>query len=117
MKRVLLGVAVIAGMVAMSMQANAGSRGYYKGEGAHKSSRFYRGGPKVKGYVRRRGGYSYKYQDSINTYGDSRSNYGGVNAYRDFNSDRQTNFGPFDNGFFFNSGVSSTYGGSSPYMH
>ena len=117
MKRLLMSIAVIAGLAAMSLQATAGSRGYTKGEGAHKSSRYYRGGAKVKGYVRRRGGYSYTYEDAINTYGDSRSKYGGVNAYRDYSADRQTNFGPFDNGFFFNSGVSSSYGGSAPYMH
>jgi hypothetical protein len=116
MKRLFLCVAVAAmGMSSFAFQADAGNRGY-RGEGGHKASPYYRKGPKVKGYVARRGGYSYSYEDSINTYGNSRSNYGGVNAWRDFGTDRQTNFGPFDHGFFFDSGVSA-HGGSAPYMH
>lgn len=76
----------------------------------------YHGGPKVKGFVARRGGYSYTYADSVNTYGDSRSNYGGASVYRDPNLDRQTNAGPFDHGFFFDSGM-GLHGGDSPYMN
>ena len=76
----------------------------------------YRKGPAVKGFVQRRGGYSYDYSDSINTYGNSRSNYGGASVYRDPNLDRQTVAGPFDHGFFFDSGIGS-HGGDSPYMN
>lgn len=72
-------------------------------------------GKKRKG-APERGGYSYSYADSINTYGDSRSKYGGASAYRDPNLDRQTNAGPFDHGFFFDSGIGAR-GGDSPYMH
>jgi len=114
MKRLFVGVAVLAGVFAFSVQANAGSRGY-KGEGGHKSSSYYRGGAKVKGYVQRRGGYSYDYQDSINTYGDAGSIYGG-NSGSDPYVDRQTVAGPFDNGYFFNT-PTGPQGGSSPYMH
>ncbi len=85
-------------------------------EAGHKKG--YRNGPQVKGYVERRGGYSYSYADSINTYGDSRSIYGGASVYRDSSLDRQTNSGPFDHGFFFDSGVGGGgHGGESPYMH
>lgn len=73
-------------------------------------------GAKVKGYTERRGGYSYSYADSINTYGDSRSNYGGASVFRDPMLDRQTNAGPFDHGFFFDSGITGN-GGDSPYMN
>lgn len=84
---------------------------------ARHHKRFYKAGPQVKGYVLRRGGYSYSYADSINTYGDSRSKYGGASAYRDPNTlDRQTPGGPFDHGFFFDSGMGS-HGGNAPYMH
>ena len=31
----------------------------------------YRKAPQVKGYTARRGGYSYSYEDTINTYGDN----------------------------------------------
>lgn len=116
MKRVILGVAIAMGLSLSAVPADAGSRGY-RGEGAHQSSSYYRKGPRVKGYVKRRGGYSYTYEDSINTYGNSRSLYGGVNAWRDYSADRQTDFGPFDHGFFFDSATGSSYGGSAPYMH
>jgi hypothetical protein len=75
-----------------------------------------RGKAQVRSYVARRGGYSYSAEDVINTYGDSRSIYGGANNYRDPMLDRQTNFGPFDHGFFFDSGV-GVRGGNSPYHH
>lgn len=115
MKRFVVGLTVVASLAVVSLEANAGGR--YRSEGAHPSSDYYRGGPQVRGYVERRGGYSYSYSDSINTYGNSRSLYGGVNSYRDFGADRQTGAGPFDHGFFFDSGVGGTHGGSSPYMH
>jgi len=76
----------------------------------------YRSGPAVKGYAERRGGYSYNYSDSVNTYGDSRSLYGGASAYRDPMLDRQTNAGPFDHGFFFFFFIGSR-GGDFPYMN
>lgn len=80
------------------------------GEGKSKS------GPRVKGYTERRGGYSYSQADTINTYGDSRGLYGRANSFRDPNIDRQTNFGPFDHGFFYDSGTEPR-GGNSPYLH
>ncbi|MBU2582972.1 MAG: hypothetical protein KJ622_14775 [Alphaproteobacteria bacterium] len=115
MKRLLVGIAVLCSVAAFSLEANAGKRGY-RGEGGHKASNYYRGGPKVKGYVQRRGGYSYTYQDSINTYGDTTSVYGGSQPYSDPYVDRQTKSGPFDHGYFFNT-PSGPQGGSSPYMH
>lgn len=65
---------------------------------------------------RHRGGYSYSYGDSINTYGDSRTKYGGASVYRDPRLDRQTPSRPFDHGFFFDSGIGAN-GGEAPYMH
>lgn len=55
---------------------------------------------------RRLGGYSYGGIDSFNTYGASPPPY---------THTRQTPSGPFDNGFFFDSGGGS-HGGDSPYM-
>lgn len=72
-------------------------------------------GKKHKGNPER-GGYSYSYADSINTYGDSRTKYGSASTFRDPKLDRQTNAGPFDHGFFFDSGIGER-GGDSPYMH
>jgi hypothetical protein len=65
---------------------------------------------------RRIGFYSYTYRDVINTYGMARVRYGGMNSYRDPFLDRQTVNGPFDHGFFFDSGMAPR-GGDSPYLH
>lgn len=89
-----------------AQQAGAGAE--------HPKSNYYRGGS--QGRSGRRGGYSYTYEDSINTYGDARGRYGSANSLRDPMVDQQTNSGPFDHGFFFNSGVQPN-GGDSPYMH
>ncbi len=110
MLRTILSALIISGLAAfvaasMTSPASAGHRhaGYHNGT-------------RVKGFVQRRGGYSYSYPDSINTYGDSRSNYGGASVYRDPNLDKQTVAGPFDHGFFFDSGMGG-HGGDSPYMN
>lgn len=90
---------------------------------AHPASAYYRSagrsrivrGPQVRGFQQRRvGGYSFSRADTINTYGNVRSQFGGNNIYRDFQADRQTRFGPFDHGFFFESGIGGR-GGYSPY--
>jgi hypothetical protein len=60
---------------------------------------------RVRGFVARGGYYSYVDADVINVYGGSRAKYGSTNVYRDFLSDRQTPGGPFDSGFFFDSGI------------
>jgi hypothetical protein len=70
----------------------------------------------VRGYVARRGGYSYSAGDVINTYGNNRTNYSGANVYRNPAYDRQTPGGLFDHGFFFDSGIGPR-GGNSPYMN
>jgi hypothetical protein len=85
------------------------------GTGPYKA-RYYRKRTRVYGYVARRGGYSYWPEDVINTYGMSRSLYGSMNSYRDPSLDRQSPGGPFDHGFFFDSGM-SPQGGQSLYLH
>jgi hypothetical protein len=84
--------------------------------GGHRASRYYRSGGKVRGSRARRGGYSYSAEDTINTYGDSRTMSGGANSYRFELYTRQTTSGPFDHGFFFDSGI-GLHGGDSPYMN
>jgi hypothetical protein len=79
-------------------------------------ARHYRKRVRVYGYAARRGGYSYKAEDVVNTYGLSRSLYGSVNTWRDPFADRQTTSGPFDHDFFFDSGMGPR-GGDSPYLH
>jgi hypothetical protein len=85
------------------------------GPGPNKA-RYYRKRMRVYGYVARRGGYSYWPEDVINTYGMSRSLYGSMNTYRDPSLDRQSPGGPFDHGFFFDSGM-GPQGGQSLYLH
>ena len=65
----------------------------------HPNSKYYRGrGPQVRGYVKRRGGYSY-------TYGDGTIDYRDTSILRDMQNERRQG-GPFDSGFFFDSGIS-----------
>lgn len=76
-----------------------------------------RGAPKVRGYLARRGGYySYTDSDVTNVYGGSRAMFGSTNTFRDPFVDRQTPSGPFDHGFFFDSGI-GPHGGNAPYPH
>lgn len=100
--------------------ADAGGRHHARSAaadgGAHAQSRYYRRGPQVRGYVKRRGGYSYTKEDTINTYGDSRGRFGAANSLRDPSLDTQTRAGPFDHGFFFNTPMGRN-GGDSPYMN
>lgn len=102
MTRKLISAILISGLaIAVAAPALAGSKS----------------GAKVKGHMERRGGYSYSYADSVNTYGDSRSKYGSASVFRDPSLDRQTESGPFDHGFFFDSGLGGPHGGDSPYMN
>ena len=99
-------------------EATANGRKDDPGLSSHPKSAYYRkrAKPQVRSYVMRRGGYSYRIEDSLDTYGSSRTLYGGTRFYRDSQLDRQTTSGPFDHGFFFDSGVAPR-GGDSPYMH
>ena len=58
-------------------------------------------------YRKRRGGYSYRAQDVVSTYGSAPAPYLNV---------RQSPGGPFDYGFFFDSAI-GPHGGNSPYHH
>jgi len=106
-------LAIVVAALMLPGGAEAGDKSY---SWRDKSSANYRRGPQVRGFVQRRGGYSYSYADSVNTYGDSRSLFGGASSLRDPSLDRQTNAGPFDHGFFFDSAISPR-GGDSPYMN
>lgn len=95
--------------------AEAQSRGAAaEAGGGHPASGYYRKAPQVRGFVQRRGGYSYSASDVINTYSNNRALYGSTNTYRNPYLDLQTRSGPFDHGFFFDSGVLPR-GGNSPY--
>ena len=74
--------------------------------------------PRAKAHSERRGGYSYNAAQTLNTSGDSRGRYGAADSFRDPSLDRQTNFGPFDHGFFYDTGNGpGQHGGNAPYLH
>ena len=104
-------VIAVAALLIAPLATPETSEAGWKGKSRYSKSK----GAQVRGFRQRRGGYSYSANDVANTYGDSRSRYGSVNAYRDPFSDRQTTAGPFDHGWFFDSGVAPR-GGDSPYM-
>lgn len=113
--------AVLFSAVAGLAPAEAGGYRYrdraaVETDGVHPKSSYYRGRSEVRGYVKRRGGYSYTKEDTINTYGDARGRFGAANSLRDPSMDTQTRSGPFDHGFFFNSPMGPR-GGDSPYMN
>lgn len=103
------------GLSVAPLGATAQSRGSgAEAGGGHPASAYYRKAPQVRGFVQRRGGYSYSAADVINTYSNNRAVYGSTNTYRNPYLDLQTRSGPFDHGFFFDSGVLPR-GGNSPY--
>jgi hypothetical protein len=112
---VVVGLAVAA-IAELPLPADAGGLGQSEARRGHRASAYYRGGPEIRGFVARRGGYSYSIEDTINTYGDSRTLYGGASSYRNPMLDRQSRFGPFDHGFFFDSGIAPR-GGDAPYQN
>jgi hypothetical protein len=114
----IIAPAALAGLLVAPAPADAQQRAQptVSADGSHPASAYYRRAPEVRGFVQRRGGYSYTWSDIANTYGQSRTIYGGVNAYRDPFADRQTRSGPFDHGFFFDSGIAPR-GGDSPYRN
>lgn len=120
----LIALAAIVALTAVASAPTAAVAGGVKSRssasssgGAHRASRYYRRKPQVRGYrSRRRGGYSYSAADTINTYGDSRTLNGGANSYRFELYSRQSRSGPFDHGYFFDSGF-GLHGGDSPYLN
>lgn len=117
-------LAAIAGAVAMLAFTSSGQAGDRQAESTYArqaqmeptKSRYHRKrAPRVQGFVARRGGYySYTDNDVVNVYGGSRGLFGSTNSYRDPFVDRQSRAGPFDHGFFFDSGTGPR-GGDSPY--
>ncbi|MET0192290.1 MAG: hypothetical protein ABW200_02845 [Hyphomicrobiaceae bacterium] len=124
--RTMLGGSLMIALGALALVAFCGSdaaqaggdrkRATARADADYSKGRYYRKRTRVYGYTARRGGYSYWPEDVINTYGMSRSLYGSMNTYRDPTLDRQSPGGPFDHGFFFDSGI-GPQGGQSPYLH
>lgn len=113
MRAAVLAVLMAVGVTSVSV---ASSDAALAGEPGKKAQAYKRKAPQVRGYTARRGGYSYNWGQTINTYGDSRPRYGGTNYFRDPNIDRQSVAGPFDHGFFFDSGI-GRIGGNAPYLN
>lgn len=94
---------LVAGSMSVSSPAAAGERRARAVEegpqlSEHPKSNVYRRrAPQVRGYVQRRGGYSYSYIDGAIDYRDT-------SILRDYQNQRRQG-GPFDSGFFFDSGI------------
>jgi hypothetical protein len=101
------GVIAFAGapVTGASWIAQAYADGPRTAKARHKGHRAVR----VRGYLQRGGYYSYMDQDSINTYGWPRSFRFRVPFY-----DQQSPAGPFDSGFFFDSGLGPPFN-DAPY--
>ena len=115
-KALAVATAVALALLATGSMAQAEERSGVHGKKVHagKSRLKHKRATRVRGFQTRGGYYSYTDSDVINTYGGSRTLYGGTNSYRDPFTDRQTTAGPFDHGFFFDSGMGPR-GGDSPY--
>ena len=114
MKRAISLLAVLACGLSVAGAAAVAGDDTSSGARPHKRmSHSVRRKPQVRGYVARRGGYSYSQVDAINTYGDSGHAVAPL-QFRDPRVERQS--GPFDNGFFYDSGILPR-GGNSPYMN
>ena len=112
----LIATAAICALLALSVNVSSATA-QQPSTGGHSASKYYRDdASKARASRQRRGGYSYSAQDTINTYGDSRTVNGGANSYRFEFYTRQTPSGPFDHGFFFDSGIGMN-GGDSPYLN
>jgi hypothetical protein len=111
-----LAMVALAGGSAQAGGGYYGSGGYRNGHAAYGKSHYRRKpGTRVRGFLLRRGGYySYTDIDVVNTYEGVRTSYGMLDTFRDPYLGRQSSAGPFDHGFFFDSGVSPR-GGDSPY--
>lgn len=115
-KALVVAAACSLALLATGSMAQAHERDGVRGKKTHagKSHLKHKRATRVRGFQARGGYYSYTDSDVINTYAGSRALYGSTNVYRDPFSDRQTTAGPFDHGFFFDSGVGPR-GGDAPY--
>src|SRR5262245_2715705 len=122
MKRALLAIALGAVAIMASPSLGEANEARGKPQAATQSSlkptgaryarkRYYA----ARGY-RRIGFYSYSYRDVINTYGMAYAPRGSLTTFRDPYADQQTPSGPFDHGFFFDSGIRPR-AGNAPYLH
>ena len=118
-------LAAVCGAVAVLAFTSAGQAGDrqagrtygQQGQMEPTKSRYHRKrATRVKGFMARGGYYSYTDFGCRRTCtADRAALFGSTNSYRDPFTDRQTTAGPFDHGFFFNSGVGRN-GGDAPYM-
>jgi hypothetical protein len=82
-------------------------------DGVKKASKWKRA-VRVKGYYYRGGYYSYTDADAIDTRAWARSLFISRNPLRSPLTERQTEAGPFDSGYFFDSGIGPRFN-DSPY--
>ena len=86
------------------------SKAYADGPARHKVKR----ATKVRGYLQRGGYYSYVDEDVINTRAWARSLFTSGSRFRTPLTEQQSSAGPFDSGFFFDSGLGPRFN-DAPY--
>jgi hypothetical protein len=90
------------------------SKAYADGVRGAKASAKSKRAVRVRGYYYRGGYYSYTDEDVINSWAWTRSLFIGKSYFRTPFTDRQSPAGPFDSGFFFDSGLGPQFN-DSPY--
>lgn len=98
------GVPVAGDLLASKAYADGARSTTYRGKRA----------VRVRGFVQRGGYYSYTDDDAINSYAWTRSLFTSSSIFRTPFSDQQSPGGPFDSGFFFDSGMGPRFN-DSPY--
>jgi hypothetical protein len=98
------GPPVAGDLLVAKAYADGAAKSRYKGKRA----------ARVRGFLQRGGYYSYTDEDAINTYAWARGLFTSTSAFRTPLSDQQSPGGPFDSGFFFNSGLGPPFN-DSPY--
>jgi len=92
-----LGFGAVAPATAGGIAKHLGGQGQFT---QHPRSGYYRGAPQVRGFRKSVGGYSYSYSDSVLDFRDR--------ALLDPSlRGPSSGSGPFDSGFFFDSGIGS----------
>jgi hypothetical protein len=83
-------------------------------DGAHQARYKARHATRVRGYLQRGGYYSYVDEDVINSRAWARSLFISASEFRTPLSQQQSPGGPFDSGFFFDSGIGPRFN-DTPY--
>jgi hypothetical protein len=119
MRRSAIGC-MLAGLLGLAspLQAQETTKAHQTGDDSDsgKSASHRKKAAQVQGYTARHGGYSLTKEDTVNIEAAKGTRYREINTYPLPGPDRQSTSGPFDHGFFCDSGILPR-GGDSPYLN